>query len=592
MRARERAYLFVALSCILALAPLIDSVYAEEADPVWQWGSEGNEQCTYTEPKGILGCRWFNYDNGWAHRQVIFNGWEEAHENKALCFHGSFASLMLYYNWPLVSQLSGYTDAQKGAIYHQWDYKAIGNFKSCENDNPWLRYLQNCTSGKCTVADEIGRLTMAVRMASNYPGDSYDQVWLPQNRLRDILRSRLGFINAKVVSVDSNWAIDTISSRLSGRQGYNPQPVVAFSRWHTWLLDNYRALPDKADFHVLTYRNNCNHHTAHWTSEIVNSHDPEAYIYDLDPTIDIQKGVLRSDTLYFGLDHVPNTHGSLREGSFSFQAMGQTETISALIKFGLQKEDEWVVTDTLWKGDFSLGSNGYTTPKFRFDIPLNANVAVILELQAPEAEKATQLRTILNDFEISSQIVIASEEEDHESYNEDWSKQKPLKLMSPSPKLWEFLIGQKMVISWNAKKSDVTDIVASVSVDNGKTWILITPNASIPTEQEEMDWDVPETLDGPAGPVALKDQYLLIRLSGYGNGDAWDITPHAIKMVNELPSSKILRPSMRRLASLTEIDAYSASGRRFLADQKLQIRPNTRRILDLRGLKKMDLPDN
>lgn len=307
------------LAIIALLLPVTVSAF-------WQWGSEGNQACPYTEPTGFLGCKWFNFGNGWVNATPSkFQGWNSEVKVYPLCFQGSVASVMLYYSWPEETHTTGYLnigDATGGNQYstqncrltridHVWDYDGIRNFSNCQTDDPTTRSLNNCSiPGYCTAAHEISRLFAAVKIGCNYntQKDEYSSFFAvgPQG-FCEILKSRLGFTGAQYVLCSDSRMADIIRQDIS-----NTHPVIAYTNGHVWVIDDYRN-NGTPQVHQLNYHNNCNHHTAAWVNLTPSLAD--AIIYNLNPAREIQPSSTLTIDYTMGSGCVPNTSNTSRKAS-------------------------------------------------------------------------------------------------------------------------------------------------------------------------------------------------------------------------------------------------------------------------------------
>jgi hypothetical protein len=372
------------LYCLATIALLIPVTVN-----AWQWGSEGNQACPYTEPTELLGCKWFNFSNGWVENTPSkFQGWNTEVKVFPLCFQGSVASVMLYYSWPMETHTTGYlncgdaTGGNQGStqncrltrIDHVWNYSGINNFSSCQADDPATRSLNNCSiTGYCTAAHEISRLYAAVKIGCNYNTlkDDYGSFFNvgPQG-FCEILKSRLGFTGAQYVLCSDSRMPDIVSQAIS-----NYQPVIAYTSGHVWVIDGYRNY-GTPQVHQLNYHNNCSHHTAEWVDLTPNL--AFAIIYNLNPTREIQPSATLAIDYTMGNSYVPNTSNTSRKASIFISGCGfgtesfQISATSTQYLNGTWGNPVTVLSPTT----YTVGCGTIVTPEFGYTVPASPNDAI------------------------------------------------------------------------------------------------------------------------------------------------------------------------------------------------------------------------
>jgi len=289
-----------------------------------------------------------------------------------------------------------------------------------------------------------------------------------------------------------------------------------------------------------------------------------------------------TDSFFFGKDRVMYSEGTKREGSLFFQSIGSGGMVHIKIKAAIQSGAGWEYRGPLWEGEAVLSPEGFQTPKFTYEGPEETVAAVIVELSTSPASKEIWLRGILND-----KILYTSPSKDPAKLfglpEEPWQSNKeepkqgnfskPLRLVSPTVDIENLQIGQELDIAWEADSKVVSGISAYISIDRGRTWFLINQGSSIPVDKREYFWKVPKSISGPEGSISLEDKKIYIKISSYGDGNAYDVTPQAISLVSHSVALNSLRPSVRRVKALDESLAL-ASGRSVC----LPFRPSARRI--------------
>jgi hypothetical protein len=364
------------------------AVLAMPASAVWQWGSEGDMQCPYVYPEGMLGCRWFNYSNGWViNTPVKFNGWTQAVSVFPLCFQGSVASVMLYYGWPKETHTNGYLNvgdangANQGGtnncrlvrIDHVWNYIDIG-MGDCQADNPETRSLSGCIiTGYCNVAHEISRLYCAVKVGCNYNNADYDN-YGPfftngGQGFCEILKSRLGFTGAKYTLTSATNAADILKEYIQN-QG---QPVLAMTMGHCWVLDGYREVGGVKQVHSLNYHNNCNHHTASWQNVTDISSAAQWYIYDLNPRRTIAANSTFAFDYSMGDGYICNTSNTTRRASIRVDGCDRaTESYEVTVTSQTRINGVWSAVTTIFpKTTYTQQPQCwyFQTPEFTYKVP-------------------------------------------------------------------------------------------------------------------------------------------------------------------------------------------------------------------------------
>jgi hypothetical protein len=76
--------------------------------------------------------------------------------------------------------------------------------------------------------------------------------------------------------------------------------------------------------------------------------------------------------------------------------------------------------------------------------------------------------------------------------------------------------------------TSLSTLSAYVSIDEGKTWILINTDSALTAAKGIYDWTIPPQIEGPSGNVVLSGKYIDIRIMGYGDADACDETRNPV----------------------------------------------------------------
>jgi hypothetical protein len=479
----------------------------------WHWGSEGL-QCEYVKPTGLLGCRWLNYDNGWANTPVMFRGWDKPiNAGTGLCFQGSISSLMLHYGWPDQIDFNGMLATEQVSIKHSFQYDAVNNFTDGANDNPADRVIPDCAiTGYSTAMNEIARLYGAVHTACNYESYNYHVLWEPYTRIKDIMKIRLGFSNVEVIASDDPLARQKVIQHLTGVNMSERQPVVAFGANHTWLIDDYRVSTDSLGktvemFHILSYDNSCGHHCAHWDS--LGFHSPVAFITDVKPDVAVPASSTYTIEYNLGDNTVPSSSGTIRRGSFRIRGM-QAETVqfgltTTLLRFS---KGSWIVDSSLQSGTFSVHSDGIVTPQFTYAVGAADSVRIRLTLVNRSANTAG-IRILLNDYILETRPVPAV------ATPEPTVPEIAMQLVYPDTSVKRFKVGDLLPIRWQLFSKTVSSLRIYLSTNNGRTWISLLPGSAVDAAERSYYWMVPDSIDGPDGVETLVHKSVLLMIADY-----------------------------------------------------------------------------
>ncbi len=527
----------------------------------WQWGSEGYKLCSYTEPTGLLGCRWFNYRNGWGDLDADFEGWRySTYVYEAYCFQGAIASVMLYYGWPDRSRLNGSLYDDFLGIDHRWRYDAIGDFSNCADDDPNLREIPNCrTTDSPTAAHEIARLFLAVRMAANYYEDEYECLFERKNLFRNIMKTRLGFSNVRTIARSGDRGLDIVINELKGDGRDLPEPVIGFSDSHMWIIDDYRVRDSAGtilrEFHVLSYDNNCNHHTAHW--EHIDSSDANFFLVDLRPDIIVTAGDTAELVLPIGKGSIPCTKGTNRVGGFRLVAdnEGKMELNVQLIRIG----SDSIEYDTVLHEEYYVTPAGLETPQFTYHVPDTARCRVKAQL-INRGTETIRLRMVLNDQQNNPEERVPIHK----------PKTSPLTFVSPPEDMTSCSPGDTLPIRWCSSDKEISAVELDISADRGITWVSLC-NHSVETKLVgEYLWTVPDSIAGNPLPIPLIGRQIFLRVTGYQNKLARTVREHPISVIDKesavRPGEKPPRPP-RAHGIEPDTPFYTTAGR-LIANKK------------------------
>ncbi len=521
----------------------------------WKWGSEGYKLCSYTEPEGLLGCRWFNYRNGWGELDADFEGWRySTYVYEAYCFQGAIASVMLYYGWPDRSRLNGSLYDDFLGIDHRWRYDAIGDFSNCADDDPSLRNIPNCiTTESPTAAHEIARLFLAVRMATNYYEDEYELLFERKNLFRDIMKTRLGFPNVRTIARSSDRGLDIVINELKGNGRDLPEPVIGFSNSHMWIIDDYRVRDSSGtafrEFHVLSYDNNCNHHTAHW--EHIDSSDVKFFLVDLRPDIIVPSGDTAELMLPIGKGSIPNTRGTNRVGGIRLVAdkEGSIELNAQLIGIG----SDFTECDTLLHGEYYVTPAGLETPQFTYHLPDTTRCRVKAQL-VNKGSETMRLRMVLNDQQDNPEERIPIHK----------PKISPLTFVSPSGDVTFCSPGDTLPVRWCSSDAAISAVELDISVNSGVTWVTLCDHALETNVVGEYQWTVPDSIAGNPRPIPLIGRKVFFRVTGYQNKLARTVSEHPISVIDKESAARPAKtPPRPILTQGIEPDSpfYTTAGR-------------------------------